>query len=148
MVDSSSAIAAITNVNHHSPSLAAVEKGVHMLAHGQCVRINLKEPAKRAFFSCRLMEEKTGQMSHLGLTNMNWTSLNLNLSLLKGQQEQEQEEDLHNLKLEVEEEMVEGNTTSLNRLDTGLVYEAVVQVSPINPTPDKEVYCHDDDDDE
>ena len=73
------------------------------------------------------MEEETSQMSHLGLTSMNWTSLNLNLSLMRGQEE----EDLHNMKVEVEEEMemeMEGNSTSLNRLDTGLVYEAVVQV--------------------
>ena len=74
--------------------------------------------------SCRLclnrpMEEETSQMSHLGLTNMTWTSLNLNLSLVRGQEEE--------VNLKVEEE-VEGNSTSLNRLDTGLVYEAVVQV--------------------
>ena len=64
------------------------------------------------------MEEETSQMSHLGLTSMNWTSLNLNLSLMRGQEE---------VNLKVEEEMA-GNSTSLNRLDTGLVYEAVVQV--------------------
>ena len=58
-------------------------------------------------------------MSHLGLTNMTWTSLNLNLSLVRGQEEE--------VNQKVEEE-VEGNSTSLNRLDTGLVYEAVVQV--------------------
>ena len=73
--------------------------------------------------SCRLcyrpMEEETSQMSHLGLTNMTWTSLNLNLSLVRGQEEE--------VNQKVEEE-VEGNSTSLNRLDTGLVYEAVVQV--------------------
>ena len=67
---------------------------------------------------CRPMEEETSQMSHLGLTNMTWASLNLNLSLMRGQEE---------VNLKVEEEM-EGNSTSLNRLDTGLVYEAVVQV--------------------
>ena len=65
------------------------------------------------------MEEETSQMSHMGLTSMNWTGLNLNLSLMRGQ------EDLHNMN--VEEEM-ESNSTLLNRLDTGLVYEAVVQV--------------------
>ena len=68
---------------------------------------------------CRPMEEETSQMSHLGLTNMTWTSLNLNLSLVRGQEEE--------VNQKVEEE-VEGNSTSLNRLDTGLVYEAVVQV--------------------
>ena len=61
------------------------------------------------------MEEETSQMSHLGLTNMTWTSLNLNLSLVRGQEEEVNQK-------------VEGNSTSLNRLDTGLVYEAVVQV--------------------
>ena len=64
------------------------------------------------------MEEERSQMAHLGLTNMTWASLNLNLSLVRGQEE---------VNLKVEEEM-EGNSTSLNRIDTGLVYEAVVQV--------------------
>ena len=68
------------------------------------------------------MEEETSQMSHLGLTSMNWTSLNLNLSLMRGQ------EGLHNMKVEVEDMEMESNSTLLNRLDTGLVYEAVVQV--------------------
>ena len=68
------------------------------------------------------MEEETSQMSHLGLTSMNWTSLNLNLSLMRGQ------EDLHNMNVEVEDMEMESNSTLLNRLDTGLVYEAVVQV--------------------
>ena len=62
------------------------------------------------------MEEETSQMSHLG---MNWTGLNLNLSL---------QEDFHNMKVEVEDMEMESNSTLLNRLDTGLVYEAVVQV--------------------
>ena len=61
------------------------------------------------------MEEETSPMPHLGLTNMTWTSLNLNLSLVRGQEEEVNQK-------------VEGNSTSLNRLDTGLVYEAVVQV--------------------
>ena len=96
------------------------------------------------------------QMSHLGLTSsMNWTGLNLNLSLVMGQEEEEEEEglaDFHNLKVELEGQVeggtftsiiiitiiiielkveideVGGNSSSLNRLDTGLVYEAVVQV--------------------
>ena len=97
-------------------------------------------------------------MSHLGLTSsMNWTGLNLNLSLVMGQEEEEEEEeeglaDFHNLEvglegqvegdsftsiiiitiimieLKVEIDEVGGNSSSLNRLDTGLVYEAVVQV--------------------
>ena len=97
-------------------------------------------------------------MSHLGLTSsMNWTGLNLNLSLVMGQEEEEEEEgeglaDFQNLEvglegqveggnfssiiiitiimieLKVEIDEVGGNSSSLNRLDTGLVYEAVVQV--------------------
>ena len=83
-----------------------------------CVSCSMKS-VKTKILPCRPMEEETSQMSHLGLTNMTWTSLNLNLSLVRGQEEE--------VNQKVEEE-VEGNSTSLNRLDTGLVYEAVVQV--------------------
>ena len=89
---------------------------------------------------------------------MNWTGINLNLSLVMGQEEEEEEgeglADFHNLEvglegqveggtftsiiiitiiiieLKVEIDEVGGNSSSLNRLDTGLVYEAVVQVLP------------------
>ena len=95
-------------------------------------------------------------MSHLALTSsMNWTGINLNLSLVMGQEEEgEGLADFHNLEvglegqveggtftsiiiitiiiieLKVEIDEVGGNSSSLNRLDTGLVYEAVVQVLP------------------
>ena len=101
------------------------------------------------------------QMSHLALTSsMNWTGINLNLSLVMGQEEEEEGEglaDFHNLEvglegqveggnfssiiiitiimieLKVEIDEVGGNSSSLNRLDTGLVYEAVVQVLVLLP---------------
>ena len=65
------------------------------------------------------METETSQTSHrVDLASMNWT--NLNLSLLRGEEEVE--------KLDIFEVETFDNSTSLNRLDNGLVYEAVVQV--------------------
>ena len=65
------------------------------------------------------METETSQTSHrVDLASMNWT--NLNLSLPRGKEEVE--------KLEILEVETFDNSTSLNRLDNGLVYEAVVQV--------------------
>ena len=65
------------------------------------------------------METETSQTSHrTDLASMNWT--NLNLSLLRGEEEVE--------KLDIFEVETFDNSTSLNRLDNGLVYEAVVQV--------------------
>ena len=68
------------------------------------------------------METETSQTSHrVDLASMNWT--NLNLSLPRGKEEVG--------KLEILEVETFDNSTSLNRLDNGLVYEAVVQVSHI-----------------
>ena len=65
------------------------------------------------------MEAEPTQTSHrVDLASMNWT--NLNLSLLRGKEEVEN--------LDILEVETFDNSTSLNRLDNGLVYEAVVQV--------------------